>query len=177
MPLHDYRRKWDDLRFPATGVQLGGQAAPPGVQASTGLFLFDGVDTAESIAILAQLPHAWRQGSNIKPHLHWSKTSDVAGTVYWSLRYKWFNVGEIPPAFSAPVAATLAVDPEDTQAHAISTFGEIDATGKLISSLFLCQIARDPTNEADTYEADVLLYEFDIHYQVDSMGSEAEFVK
>ena len=173
-----YDERWEDLRFPAQAVDLGGLSDPPDIQADTGLFLFDPT-VVETIAILAQMPHGWKEGSAIRPHIHWAKTSDASGDVVWSLIYKWFNAGEVAPAYSAVQTATTQanLDPGSTQSHVISVFPEIDATGKDISSLFLCVIGRLATDGGDDYAADALYYEFDIHYQVDSFGSAAEFVK
>ena len=168
--------RWDDLRFPAQGIDLGGLSDPPNIQADTGLFLFDPI-AVETIAILAQMPHAWLEESTIKPHVHWAKTSDAAGDVLWSLRYKWFNFGELQPAWSAPITATDVQAADSTQKHMISTFGNISARDKNISSLFLCQLGRLATDGGDDYAADALLYEFDIHYIVDGRGSLNEFSK
>lgn len=167
---------WDDLRFPVTGVSIGGFASPPDVQTDTGLLLFDAA-AIETIGVLAQLPHAWKEGSDIKPHVHWAKTSDAAGDVVWSLRYKWFNIGEVQPAWSSVLTATDVAAADATQKQMISTFPLISGAGKTISSLFLCQIGRLATDGGDDYAADALLYEFDIHYQSDSGGSIAEFTK
>ena len=180
--LYDYDgagERWEDLRFPATGISIGALTSPPDVDPATGLLLFDGTTTVETIGILAQMPHAWKEGTVIRPHVHWRKTTDAAGGVTWTLRYKWFNNGDLEGAWSSVINGTLvsALDPGATQQSTISVFGDIDATDKRLSSLFLCQVGRLYTDAGDTYEADSLLYEFDIHYIKDSRGSLEEFAK
>lgn len=168
---------WEDLRFPAHGVSVGALTEPPGVQGSTGMLLFDGVDTNETIGILAQMPHAWKEGSVIRPHIHWRKTSDAAGDVHWTLRYKWFDVNETEGAWSSLIVGTPVQTVDATQKQIITNFGDISGTGKTVSSLFLCQVGRLPGEATDTYGADALLYEFDIHILIDAAGSMQEFVK
>lgn len=171
--------RWDDLRFPATGISVGGFASPPDVETDTGLLLFDGTTTVESVGIIAQMPHSWREGSEVKPHVHWNKTTDAAGGVLWTLRYKILEIGEVETAWSDTISATLvpALDPGSTQAHAISEFPAIDMSGYHLSDMILVQLGRLYSDPSDTYEADVRLLEFDIHYQIDSHGSREEYVK
>ena len=173
--------QWDDLRFPANGVSIGSLSTPPDVDTDTGLLLFDGNSTNETIAILAQMPHRKKLGSPLKPHIHWRKTTDAAGGVRWTLRYKWFNNGEVEPAWSSLITGTLvsALDPGATQQSTITEFGEIAAPAdESLSSMFLCQLGRTPGHASDTYNgADCLLFEFDLHFQADSIGSRQEYQK
>lgn len=171
-----YESNWDDLRFPASGVSIGGLSTPPDVDADTGLLLFDSTNI-ETIAIAAQMPHARKVDSIIKPHVHWRKTSDAAGDVVWSLRYKWLNNNEVEPDWSSIITATDIFTVGSDQKMHIASWGEISGTGKTLSSMFIAQIGRLPTDAGDDYAADALLYEFDIHYQIDTLGSEQEFIK
>lgn len=172
-----YDEAWEDLRFPATGISIGGFTNAPDVQTDTGLLLFDGGTTIETVGILAQMPHGWKEGTNIKPHCHWAKTTDAAGGVIWTFRYKWIGFNEVQPAWSGLINSTDSNTVDSTQKQIISTFGEIDASSQSISDLLLIQFARLPTDASDTYAADALLYEFDIHYQVDGFGSQDEYDK
>ena len=166
---------WDDMRFPASGINYLGVTDEPDTSTTDGTLLFDPT-TAETIAVQVQLPHSWKEGSAIKPHVHWCKTTSAAGTVVWSMLYAWANVGDVMPALANLTTATAVVSDEDTaDLHAISTFGEIDATGKTVSSMLLIVLGRLATS--DTYGADAKLFEFDIHYQIDALGSEGEFAK
>ncbi len=171
-----YHTGWEDLRFPATGIAIGGFASAPDVQTDTGLLLFDGTDI-ETVGILVQMPHAWKEGSSIHPHLHWAKTSDAAGDVLWTFRYKKFGLGDLQGAWSSIFNATDKIVVDATQKQIISEFSPIDMTGNTVSDLLLIQFGRLPTDAADDYEADALLYEIDIHYEVDSLGSETEYLK
>ena len=172
-----YKPQWDDDRYPATGISIGGLSTPPDIETDTGLFLFDSV-AIETFSVLAQMKHARKEDSNIIPHIHWRKVTSAAGGVVWSLRYKWWNNNEEEPgSWSSIITATDVWTIGSNQLTNIATFGEIDGTGKGLSSLFLAQVGRLPTDAADTYGADAKMYEFDIHFQADTMGSQQEYTK
>ena len=132
---------WDDLRFPAVAINPPGAASDPDVDPTDGTLLFAAGST-EVVFFAVQLPHCWKMGSAISPHVHWVKTTSAAGTVKWTLSYRWADLGETLSAWSDADAAKIA------------------------------RVGGD-----DTYGADAKLLEFDIHYQIDSRGSDTEYVK
>lgn len=160
--------RWDDLRAPATGINLPGALASPSAGLD-GSLLFSNV-TENNIAVLMQLPHSWKEGSEVRPHVHWSKTTDGAGDVVWEIRYRVIPIHGLPPAWTAWTAATSrSQDPGSTQKHVLDAFPAIDLTGAALSAMLSFQIRRNP--------AAVALWEFDLHYLVDSLGSRQEYVK
>lgn len=173
--------RWDDLRFPAQGINPPGAVSDPDIETTTGMPLFNASST-EVLAGIAQMPHSWREGTAITPHVHWQKTTSAAGNVLWRLQYEVVANGGIAAMdygsqldAVTPVAGTP--DLNTANQVLISSFGDIEMTGSLISCLVLWKLARVGGNAADTYGADARLLEFDFHYQVDSFGSEGKFVK
>lgn len=169
---------WEDLRFPAQGIALGGLTSPPG-QATDGTLLFDSGASIETIAGVAQLPHAWDEGTAIIPHVHWGKVATGAGNVLWRFRYRVADIGGVFSAWSSWDSGTDVVTVDATaDKHYLATFSEIDMSGKTLSSIITWQFGRDPTNGADTYVAgDAKLYEVDFHYRVNTFGSRQEAIK
>lgn len=171
---------WDDLMFPATAINPAGAANPAGIDTDNGWFLFDSAAT-ETISVIVQLPHRWKVGSTLYPHVHWHKTTAAAGNVRWQLEYKWAGIGDVmdasftPLTVDTPIAATP--DTNTAQKHLISSWTGISAAGKGISSILVCRISRVGGATEDTYGADAALLQFDIHYEIDSLGSELEFTK
>jgi len=53
----------------------------------------------------------------------------------------------------------------------------VDGADKTLSSIFTAKLTRVAGDASDTYTGDALLKEFDIHYQIDAMGSRQEFIK
>lgn len=168
---------WDDLRFPATGLNPPGAVSDPGRDNTDGCFVFDAAST-ELITGVAQMPHAWKEGSVIRPHIHWAKTTSATGAVVWQFEYAWANLGEVSPTLSTPITGTLMVSDGNTvNKHALTSFGSISGVGKKVSSILKWRLTRVGGDGGDTYGADAKLLEFDIHYQVDSSGSTTEYVK
>jgi hypothetical protein len=172
---------WDDLRFPASAINPVGQASPPTLNVDNGLWEFSAT-VVNTIAFQVQMPHGWVQYSSIKPHVHWRKKTQGAGTVVWKFEYEFINVGDTFTDSLTPdekyTTSPLTADNGDALIHLITPFTEIDMTGKRISTMALCRLSRvadDATN--DTYAGVAQLLEFDIHYQVDSFGSNAEYIK
>lgn len=170
--------EWEDLRFPATSAKaLSGKE--PGVEADTGLYLFSATAT-ESVAMLAQMPHAWYEGTEVRPHIHWQKTTSAAGDVAWQLEYKISPINEIMDASWTSEIVTEAASGHDTDTanqHIITPFTAIDMTGETVSCCIIFKVSRIGGNAADTYGADARLLEFDIHLQMDSRGSLTEYAK
>jgi hypothetical protein len=173
-----YEACWDDLRFPATVVKPPGQASDPDFDTTNGTLLFAATGT-EVIYVIAQMPHSWKEGSAVSPHIHWYKTTSASGNVVWQLEYKKFPIGEVGDSeFTVLTASTPAVSDGDTAfRHALTPFDDIDMTGMTLSDMLLMKISRLGGDAADTYAADAAMMEFDIHYQSDTLGSEYEFVK
>ena len=173
-------RAWDDLRFPAALANPAGSVTPPNYDTTNGGLLFDAAST-EMIFLQAQMPHAWFEGSSIKPHVHWQKTTSAAGDVLWQLEYKMAPIGEVMDAAftTLQVSSTVAGTPDSDTAneHLLSSFGEIDMTDYTLSHMILMKLSRIGGDAADTYGADARLLEFDIHFKIDWWGSEAEYTK
>lgn len=163
---------WNDLRFTFTQSKLGANAEPNFDETNVGL-LFPQNDTTEIVYIIAQLPHAYKLGTNLKPHIHWQQSADTA--VVWKMDYKWFENGDAVPANFTTIASDTDVFTYTSGDLAqISSFPEIDGSGvDGISSMLLIKVYRDD----NTTTGDVLGFELDIHYQINSIGSSGEFNK
>lgn len=169
---------WDDLRAPSSAINPAGSAAAATVDTEDGSLIFSN-GQVQTVAISFQMPHAWKVGTDVSFHIHWCKTTSAAGTVKWQVKYKWTNIGDVIPAFSAFADGTEAIPNSDTaNKHAIFEFTDFAGTGKTISSQLTVVLQRlSSGGGADTYAAPVKLLEADLHYQIDSFGSKEEYVK
>ena len=52
----------------------------------------------------------------------------------------------------------------------------IDGTGHTISSILICRIKRVAA-QTDNYASGIAILDFDIHYEIDTIGSRQELVK
>jgi hypothetical protein len=169
---------YEDLRFPATAINPPGVASDPDFDNVNGGFLFSATST-ELLFVGAQLPHSWKEGSDIEPHVHWQKTTSDTGDVYWQIEYKWAPIGGIMDASFTQAGSYTTVITDDNTAdkHLITSLGSISTTGRQISDMLLIRIAREGGNVNDTYGADARLLEFDIHIELDSRGSQSPYAK
>ena len=166
---------WDDLRFPATAVRVNPATLKPDFDETNIGYSFDAAGT-ETLLIIAQMPHKWKTGSTIVPHVHWQPLTNATGKVYWEMAYKWTNYTEVETAGWATVNV-LSLAAGATGTHQIASFGDVSGTGKTLSSIISIKLARVGGATSDTHSGEALLKEFDIHYEINSLGSREEYVK
>lgn len=175
-----YHASWDDLKAPATSLKAGNVS--PTTNTTFGWLEF-AHNSDEFVFSILQLPHKWKEGSTLKPHLHWMKTTAAEGLVEWQLEYRWSAITEVLDADWTTLASSTPATADDNlqYQHIITPFGEINAEGKTLSDMLICKITRLGTSYsgagATHYTAAAALIEFDIHYEIDSLGSEEEFTK
>jgi hypothetical protein len=188
---------WDDLMVYPDATSRGGSKAPVwgGVTGtafkkngtSQGVFLWMFSSTTEQeVYFTIQLPHSYKVGSAIKPHVHWTTTTGTLNhtgsnpyyvNVVWGLEYTVIAIGGTFPNTtlinSNKVISTTAV----TGQHLITPIGDIAGTNFGISTVLVCRLYREVGNTSDTFVEEVGLLGFDIHYEKDTQGSRVEFEK
>lgn len=177
-----YPSVWEDLRIPVTATTRGGSKDPPFLlcrdngAGSQGVFSYHFSNLQEEELYFAcQIPHAWDEGTEIRPHVHWSATTAAAGTVRWGLEYSISRIGTVFPNTTLIYINQATVGAAWSQQ--VAAFSAIAMTTQTISTMLLCRIFRDPLHAADTYGAPAALFELDFHYQRDSAGSRTEYIK
>lgn len=165
---------WEDLRAPANGINPVGSPSAATPNTADGSLTFAKGNVA---CAWFQLPHNYKAGSDLHVHIHWSKSSTHNGVCNWQMKYKWANLGETMPAFSLLTKGTeIFPNSNITDRHAMLDFPDISGAGKTLSSMVGIYIARVSDGD-DTFTGTGNLYEIDIHYQLDSMGSRQELIK
>lgn len=168
---------WEDLRAPFTQTKLGATLKPDFDYTNLGL-LFPRNDATEITYIIMQLPHNYKLGTNIRPHIHWQQMN--SNSVVWKFAYKWFDNGDAVPAGFTTVTANGQVYTY-TAGNLLQTetFPEIDGSGiSAVSSILLIKVYREDDVVGGAGAGnDALAFEFDVHYQVDALGSVREYSK
>lgn len=171
---------WDDRELPSVALNPVGFASPPAIDATDGLLLFQ-ASQVNQIGLCAHIPHDWKVGTPIVPHIHWWKTSSAAGTVIWQLTYRFSLAGQTAGAYSGFVSGTETVSNANTEEHeAITSWGYVwvPSTYASISCNFIGTLQRYSSGAgADTYAADAKLLKFDFHYAKDGFGSQEPWTK
>ena len=168
---------WDDLRTPISTAKAIPGKEPKEVAYKGGIVyeFEDGRD--EGCAFNVQLPHDYKEGSDIEFHIHMLIRTSGAGigaeNVKWDFTHSWSNIGDAQPT-ETTVPATIDVQNDTEDTHYLKEItATITGTGKKISSMLICSLTRD-VSVANNYTDDVLVMEVDFHYQIDTIGSRQE---
>jgi len=170
---------------PVSAVRVPGSKSPTWTSYSAGELLgfsYQAVEAnQEEVYFVAQVPHSYKEGSNIEPHVHWvanEDTTDDPEVVRWGLEYEWVNQLADFSGTTTIYAEESMTDEADK--HQYTEWADIDGTGKTISSMIVCRLFRNSNHANDTYDSGTalaLLLEFDFHYEMDTVGSRAESAK
>ena len=170
---------YDDLRFPAVGINLPGGAADPTRDNTTGLLVFS--QTLDNvIAGVSQMPHSWGRARYpiVKPHIHLRVNTATTAVSRWQFEY---DVASVNDNFAnalgtyTSLPAVSFTNPNSTTKHAILSLGDLDLTGNRESCVILWRVWRLASSDAaDVDTSTINLLEFDIHYVHDKPGTPTE---
>jgi hypothetical protein len=176
-----------DLVAPVNATTRGGSKDPDfnklfdNGSGSQGVFAFDfDQSIEEELYFMVQMPHSWKIGSDIHPHVHWTAKSNVGATaVRWGLEYTWVNVGATFPNTTIIYGSTPIpiASPVTAGKHSITPLTSISGAGKELSSILVCRVFRDASHAGDTYTSDATLLMIDFHFEEDSFGSNTQYSK
>jgi len=120
----------EDLRFPVSTVKVSTDK-PPVAGTYRNCDVLDFEDQLEaneqSITFIAQMPHAWKRGTDIIVHIHWVPEDATAGNVYWELSYSWGSINDVFPA--ARLIYAVGAAPTIVDHHVMTSFAAIDSYG------------------------------------------------
>lgn len=165
---------FDDLHIPVTSVKVPAAKAPSWVDFKGTQVLGFGDQAVEAneeiVYFTVQLPHTWKEGSDLGAHVHWCVESAVTADVIWKLSYSWANIYGL---FPSETVTTITGSSEGGEAkHIISLLPTLDGSNKTLSSMLLCCLSRNSSEAGDTLtDVDALLLEVDFHYQIHRFGS------
>lgn len=160
---------WEDANMGA--VSLGAGASAPDLIAINGGTVFarafDGASTTEQLFGVIEIPHAAMLNDSVYFHVHWAPITSVAGKVKWQLTYMMRGPGD-------NIGSETTISISDTTDSAgyrqrLATFPGINHS-KLGNQLEF-RLFRNPTDGADTYADDAVLFSAGIHYKLDMVGS------
>lgn len=179
---------WDDLRVGVGNAKLAGSRDPAfsqfrddgsgSIGVNTLMFTYEAVvGNEKEIFFEIQMPHTWAEGTPVIPHIHFSPTTTDTGTIRWGLEWTCASVNEAFPETQFNYAERT-IDSADQYGHRIpASFGELDCSDKLISAVMLGRIFRNSSHANDDLNATVGFLSFDLHFMVNTLGSELEFIK
>jgi hypothetical protein len=133
---------------------------------------FDSV--GDKLVFCHQFTHGIQEAASVivYPHLHVITSTDSANVVRFQLDYQWVNNTD---DLSTDATDTLDITPDALNLQVVS-FDPVTKSNAHISSLFMGTLTRI-TNGASDYTGEVYLAFFDIHYKIDTLGSDSEASK
>lgn len=174
---------WDDVTVPVSAVRLAGASPADEVSYKSGMILSFDNSVDEYIYFVIQLPHRYKEGTDIKLHIHWTIPVSGAGAgienVKWDATYS-ASSPTTDDSESWPTASTGTAT-EDVQnvnldTHIFTDIVTMTGTNYKISETIICSLKRD-TSVANNYANEAYLVSVDAHFEVNTMGSRQELGK
>lgn len=164
---------FEDLRFDLTTTKVGALDLPDYDYDNLGR-LFPQDDATEIIYISNQAPHKMKLSTNFYPHIHWVQTGEDFPV--WKIDYRWYDHDSlVPDSFTTlTVINHLYTYPGSGNFMQKSIFPNMNGSSiNDVSSIFDIKLYRDD----DIVTGDVLAKSFDMHYEIDAMGSDLLYTK
>ena len=172
---------YEDIQIPALAAKANDN--PPTLSTFRGSvvtysFGEQNAQNEEQVFFNVQIPHSWNEGTTLYPHIHFSCGTTSADSVRWGLEYTWANVNG---SFGTTTTIYCSKQIGNAYEHKVAGFGGItpDSNTNKISSILVCRLFRNSSHVTeDSYNGDdVFLLQFDIHYEVNTMGSRQQWIK
>ena len=170
--------RYEDMNIAPFSANAGPGINPPTVTqikdngaGSAGIYTYAFSNAVEQeIFFSAQLPHAYKEGSDILPHVHFTTPTQTATTITWGLEYSWTNRAD---TIQNSTIITNSIATPAAYQHTICSLPTILGTGKKISSILNCRLFR----QTGGYIGGALLLSMDFHILLDTIGSSGEGTK
>ena len=177
---------WNDFVTPLTVANLRGVSNNPtltqlftdgaGSQGVYGLVFADG----NEVLVTIQMPHDWKEGTDIYPHIHFMCLTDVDPAENFAIEfeYTWADFTEDFPANSTLETNQYSTGANTDNMHQLTNISAnpLVGSGHTTSSILLCRIKRVAA-DGDNYAGGIAILDFDIHYEIDTMGNRTVLVK
>jgi len=144
----------------------------------------DSADLNDYAFMNIQINHDWKIGTTVYPHIHWFQNQN--NSVNWLVQYRWqVNEAAKTTAWTDLAMDSLAFTYSSGALNQIShtAAGLTPPVGAGLSDILQCRLIRDTNNDSgefsgtDAYTGDADAMNFDIHVQINTLGSRQEFIK
>jgi len=169
--------RWDDIILSPESLGTG-SSAPDLITfvGGTRTYGFNGSNTMEQLYGSFEVPHAYREGTDLRPHIHWTPTTTGLGNVKWQMEYAIASINTTFPTTTTIISAVDSAGGIANQ-NLASEFDIISGIGIEVGTVCRFRLFRDPTDIEDTYTGDAGLVSLGIHYEIDGDGSRLPFSK
>lgn len=165
---------YDDWRWAGQAVNPPGAVTPASFAqiGATGTYAYRFGDGDVMAFHDLQIPHRYREGTDIQPHIHFSFATSGSVDITWTMTYvDW--LAATGASMNGPTSTTASYSNGSVTANDVVAvdFGSvITGVGRTISSLMHATLSL-AVNAGTVSE--FFLAGFDGHFQVDALGSDA----
>jgi hypothetical protein len=160
---------FDDVYIGAHSLHAG--ATPPTWTVWNGtLYAPEFIDAATTdLHGSFEVLHDYKDGTDLKFHLHWSPSTTNAGNCKWGLDYSIVN---IDGTFASPTTVTITPAASGVvRKHSLTDLATITGTGLVKGAIIDFRIYRLGLDAADTFTGSAYLHNVGMHYEIDKLGS------
>lgn len=183
MTMEGNARPWRDELGELIGKKRKGTRITEDLDAGTVLFADTCQIADDWVLTNVQLNHDKDLTSSIYPHLHWLQSS--SNIPNWMLQHRWqVNGGVTTSDWTSAKYSSQAFTYSAGSLNQITVFPSIAVpSGSTISDIVQFRILRDTDNDsvlfsgADPLSGNAAALMFDIHFQINSLGSTDEYTK
>ena len=181
---------WDDLLINSGLFKFAGSNDPtwrdwqPAGSGTT--FKVLKFEKNDEIFFSCQMPHTYKNGSDIRVHVHWTPcdrgVAESGNSVGWKIDLSWasINTGSFPASTTYDMQSVCTGTNDYHEVGALLS-PYIDGTGQTISSMLICRLYRTDTGTDDTWVGTTTqspaLLQCDFHHEIDMNGSRSEWIK
>jgi hypothetical protein len=165
---------YDDWTWLAISTPPSTSPASMADMNSTGIYCWEFTNGKALMFPGLQLPHGYKEGTNLIPHIHWAPSTSATYTGTWTLDYvDWLSV-TTGTALGAKQTVTVAFNSSMTafQVQSADFSATMTGTNRKISSLAAAKLSLSLSAGSSCF-----LVGLDAHFQKDRLGSTAATTK
>jgi hypothetical protein len=129
------------------------------------------------------IPHIWKPGTMMYPHVHFTLLSSAAGTVRWGFEYCFARTHRSASHFRyQETTATIYLEHEipanSERVHFVVEAAEgqgIPGADLEVDGMVLCRVFRDGAHANDTFPGEVFGITVDLHTETDRIATPFRF--
>lgn len=157
----------------------GGPASPGVSVFRNGIYLYEftNSDTLEAFSNF-HIPHAYKPGTMMYPHVHFSVTSNNSGVVRWGFEWTFArrhdSTGQITFGNTATLYKDFTVPANSAYTHFVAEVDDlagIPGTNIEVDGMVLMRIFREAAHVNDTFPDSVWAITADLHIEVDRQAT------
>lgn len=162
---------WNDIIIQTSNLRPGN--TPPTFAAFlSGIFGFRfDAGAADEVHGAFELPHNYKEGTNLVVHCHWSPTTTNTGNIVFGFEYSHATDSAVFSNASTPTS-TPAAAPGVINQLSRKDIVTITGTGFKIGDIIAFRFFRQ-NGGTDTFTGNAFVHSIGIHYETDTVGSRA----